>query len=211
VDLENFFPTVTYVRVRGYFIAMGYSYPVASSLALLMTEAVRQPVEVENERFYVPIGPRHCVQGAPTSPGICNAIFLKADRRIAGLAKSMGFVYTRYADDLTFSGPADHKVARSLVWRLEKLLTEEGFRVNAGKTSIRTRRGRQCVTGVVVNDVAGLSRQDRRKLRAMAHRLQANPGASPEDEARFKGKLAYLAMLNPAQAARFTPGSPSSH
>jgi Reverse transcriptase (RNA-dependent DNA polymerase) len=51
----------------------------------------------------------HCVQGTPTSPALCNALVMKLDRRIAGLARKFGVNYTRYADDLTFSGPLDHK------------------------------------------------------------------------------------------------------
>ena len=201
VDLADFFPTVTYARVRGYLIAIGYSYPVAASLALLLTEAERQPVEVDGTTFHVPVGQRHCVQGAPTSPGLCNAIFLKADHRIAGLARKFGFNYTRYADDLTFSGSANHDAARAMVQHLGRLLTEEGFTVNTAKTSIQTRRGRQSVTGVVVNDTAGLSRQERRRLRAMAHRLRHTDTPDPADVAHLEGKLNYLAMLNPAQAA----------
>ena len=50
-----------------------------------MTEAERQPVEVDGEVFHVPVGERHCVQGAPTSPGICNALLLRLDHRLAGL------------------------------------------------------------------------------------------------------------------------------
>jgi len=76
--------------------------------------------------------------------------------------------------------------------------------VNREKTSLASKGARQTVTGVVVNQVAGLSRQDRRRMRAEAHqrRLAEKSGkpVSAEAVARFEGKLAYLAMLNPAQA-----------
>jgi len=87
LDLKDFFPSVTFARVRGLLIAYGYSYPVATTLAVVMTEAERQPVEVDGTVFHVPVGERHCVQGAPTSPGICNALLLRLDHRLAGLAK----------------------------------------------------------------------------------------------------------------------------
>ena len=77
---------------------------MAAALAVLMTEAPRQPVAAEGKLYHVPTGPRVCVQGAPTSPGLCNAILLRLDRRLPGLARKHGFAYTRYADDLTFSG-----------------------------------------------------------------------------------------------------------
>lgn len=70
---------------------------------MLRTEVVRQSVEVEGRIYRVLLGERHCVQGAPTSPGICNALLRRLDHRLGGLARKLGFAYTRYADDLTFS------------------------------------------------------------------------------------------------------------
>jgi RNA-directed DNA polymerase len=102
LDLRDFFPNVTFARVRGLLIAYGYSYPVATTLAVLLTEAERQPVEVDGQVFHVPVGLRHCIQGAPTSPGLCNALVLRLDHRLAGLAKKQALSYTRYADDLIF-------------------------------------------------------------------------------------------------------------
>jgi retron-type reverse transcriptase len=138
------------------------------------------------------------VQGAPTSPGICNAILLRLDRRLAGLAKKRGLVYTRYADDLTFSGDVDLDVIHRFRTAATKLIEAEGFVVNRNKTRVMTSAARQSVTGVVVNKSLGLSRQERRRMRAMAHRLIQS---RKEDFSRFNGKLAYLQMLNPGQAA----------
>jgi RNA-directed DNA polymerase len=202
LDLKNFFPTVTAARVRGLLIAYGYGYPVATTLAVLMTEAERQPVQVDGKMFHVPIGPRHCVQGAPTSPGICNALLLRFDRRLAGLARKHGFAYTRYADDLTFSSAADASAARKLRVAIARIVREEGFIVNADKTRLMGRGTRQTVTGVVVNQVLGLSRQERRRLRATAHQLRTQGAAADPRLESFTGKLAYLEMLNPQQAAK---------
>jgi retron-type reverse transcriptase len=199
LDLESFFPSVTFARVRGFLISLGYGYPVATVLSTLMTACERQPVEIAGEVLHVPVGPRVCVQGAPTSPLICNAICLKLDRRLAGLAKKLGFEYTRYADDLTFSGDDAGKVAR-LHRIAREIIEDEGFRLNAKKTRILRRGRRQRVTGVTVNDVLGLSRKERRRLRAMAHRAQQNPEASVKR--RVAGHVAYLGMLNPEQAGR---------
>src|SRR5438093_3030981 len=63
-DIKDCFPTIHYGRVRGLLIALGYSYPVAAALAVLMTEAPRQPVAAEGKLYHVPTGPRVCVQGA---------------------------------------------------------------------------------------------------------------------------------------------------
>jgi retron-type reverse transcriptase len=205
LDLKDFFPSVTFARVRGLLIAYGYGFPVATTLAVLMTEAERQPVAVDDKVYHVPVGLRHCAQGAPTSPGLCNVITLRLDRRLSGLAKKHGFAFTRYADDLTFSGHAGPAAAQKLRIAATRIITEEGFTLNAGKTRAATQSSRQIVTGVVVNKDLGLSRQERRRLRAMAHRLRQQHAAGtapPEELAKFRGRLAYLRMLNPEQATR---------
>jgi RNA-directed DNA polymerase len=207
LDLKDFFPSVTCARVRGLLIAYGYSYPVATTLAVLMTEAERQPVEVNGTVFHVPVGQRHCVQGAPTSPGICNALLLRLDHRLSGFAKKHQLNFTRYADDLSFSGQMDRATAARFCVLIGRIVSEEGFVINRNKTKWMSQGSRQSVTGVVVNKTLGLSRQERRRLRAMAHRLkQKNSDTSGELHAKFQGKIAYLSMLNPAQAAPFKSG-----
>src|ERR1051326_9270357 len=101
-----------------------------------MTEAERQAVEVEGDIFRVPVGDRHCVQGAPTSPGICNALLLRLDRRLVGLAKRRGVSYTRYADDLSFSGEMDRNAAHKLRCVVRGVVAEAGFALNAANTRI---------------------------------------------------------------------------
>lgn len=202
LDLKDFFPSVTAARVRGLLIAYGYSFPVATTLAVLMTESERQPVEVDENIFHVPVGPRHCVQGAPTSPGLCNAMLLRLDRRLAGFAKKNALNFTRYADDLTFSGEMDRAAANRFRIAISRIIADEGFAVNTAKTRLMGRGNRQSVTGVVVNQILGLSRQERRRLRAAAHHLRTKTAATVT-AAEFQGKVAYLSMLNPAQAAPF--------
>ncbi|MEZ5325087.1 MAG: reverse transcriptase family protein [Verrucomicrobiales bacterium] len=201
VDLADFFPTVHFGRVRGYLIACGYSYPVATTLAVLMTEAERQPVEVDGTVYHVPVTPRYCVQGAPTSPGICNAIVRKLDNRLAGLARQFQFDYTRYADDLTFSGAEPNTVPR-LLKLIGNIVESEGFNVNAAKTRVMRKGRRQSVTGVTVNEVIGLSRKERRKLRAALHQQKLNGVPGDCTNQQLHGKLAYLHMLNPSQAMK---------
>jgi len=199
-DIKDCFPTIHYGRVRGLLIALGYSYPVAAALAVLMTESPRQPVAAEGKTYHVPIGPRVCVQGAPTSPGLCNAILLRLDHRLAGLARKHGFAYTRYADDLTFSGNDTKKIAK-LLKLIPEIVAEEGFTINAKKTRVMRAGRRQSVTGVIVNKEMGLSRQERRKLRAALHRESMSGDTDARERLRLQGKLAYLFMLNRHQAA----------
>jgi len=199
MDLADFFPTVTYPRVRGLLIALGYGYPVAATLAALMTESPRQPVEVDGVVYHVPVAPRHCVQGAPTSPGICNAVVVRLDRRLSGLARRAGFEYTRYADDITFSGRDPKRIGFLLVFA-RRVVESEGFVVNAAKTRVSRKGQRQVVTGVTVNDTLGLSRRERRRLRARIHRAQGTATHDPAEAAAIEGHLSYLHMLNPQQA-----------
>lgn len=198
LDLKDFFPSVTFQRVRGLLIACGYGYPVAATLAALVTESERQRVEVDGQVLHVPVGPRVCVQGAPTSPGLCNALVRRMDGRLSGVARSLGFTYTRYADDLAFSSDDVTKVD-ALIRRATRVINAEGFTVNGEKTRVMRRGNAQRVAGVTVNTARGLSRKERRALRAELHR-EKTKGATPEQRAATTGKLAYLHMLNPAQA-----------
>lgn len=195
LDLEDFFPTVTWARVRGLLISLGYGYPVAAALASLMTESERQPVTVDGQTFHVPVGDRVCVQGAPMSPGLCNAVTRKMDARLSGLSKKLGFTYSRYADDLTFSGD-DAKQIETLLNRATRIIHTEGFVVNGKKTRVMRSGNSQKVAGVTVNETLGLSRKERRKIRAALHQ------ATPEKRAQLEGTLAWVHMLNPEQAAK---------
>lgn len=205
LDLENFFPNLHVGRVRGLLVALGYAYPVAAGLAALMTESERQPVVADGETFHVPVGSRHAVQGAPTSPGLANALALRLDRRLAGLARAHGFAYTRYADDLAFSGD-DVATARKLLKRAESIVRAEGFRLNRAKTRVMTRASAQRIAGVTVNVAPGWSRTERRRLRAELHRARQATAPDASLWNRLRGKLAFVRMLNPAQAAKLGDG-----
>jgi hypothetical protein len=207
-DIKDCFPTIRMGRVRGLLLSLGYCYPVAAALAVLMTESPRQPVEAEGKLYQTPIGPRVCLQGAPTSPGLCNAILLRLDRRLAGIARKRGLAYTRYADDLTFSGPEAE--IRKLLGLVPKVVGEEGFEINRDKTRIMRQSGRQVVAGVIVNKDMGLSRKTRRKLRAALHQHKAGKIDDLAAGARLEGKIAYLHMLNPGQAARLRAPQPQA-
>src|SRR3954468_15286748 len=154
VDIKDFFPTVTLPRVKGVFRKAGYREEVATLLALLCTESPREVVEHEGQTLYVALGPRCLPQGAPTSPALTNTLGLRLDRRLGGLARKLGWRYTRYADDLTFSLPADHQGPPNLgklMGVVRRIVEEEGFGVNLEKTRVARKGGRQTVTGLVVN------------------------------------------------------------
>src|SRR6185436_17792305 len=97
LDLKDFFPSVTFPRVRGLFESVGYSPAAATILALLCTESPRMAVDHDGTRHWVAVAERALPQGACTSPAIANLVARKLDRRLAGAAKKLGWTYTRYA------------------------------------------------------------------------------------------------------------------
>src|SRR5258706_10782021 len=140
VDLKDFFPTITFPRVKGIYESLGYSPAVATVLALLSTEAPRREVEYSGKKYFVATGPRALPQGASTSPALSNLAAWTLDRRLGGVASKLGWTYTRYADDLTFSGdtlvPKGEKNPKSVAWVLaptRHLCEDEGFEGNEKK------------------------------------------------------------------------------
>ena len=216
LDLKDFFPSITFPRVRGVFIAHGYSYAVASTLALLCTEYDREPFDREGERFHVSVGPRHLVQGAPTSPALANLVAWRLDRRLTGLAAKYGFSYTRYADDLTFSGDNSAAVG-GLITNIRRIVADERFTLNDAKTRVARRSRRQIVTGLVVNDQVATPRQLRRRLRAMLHNAQrdargdgvagTSPALSGATFSRARGLVAFVNAVNPRACSATVGGA----
>ncbi|WP_431101607.1 reverse transcriptase domain-containing protein [Roseateles noduli] len=173
LDIKDFFPTVTFPRIKGVFRGLGYDERVATMLALLCSENPCDELEVDGERFFVGGKGRDRVlpQGAPTSPMLTNVLCRKMDRRLQGLADKLGFTYTRYADDLTFSasGEGAAKVG-TLLRQARHVLLDEGFTPHPDKQRVMRAGSRQEVTGVVVNEKPSVSREERRKLRAALHK-----------------------------------------
>ena len=203
LDLKNFFPSVTFPRVRGLFQALGYSPAVASLLALLCTECPRRPMRYAGQRYHVAVGARSLPQGACTSPALANQVARRLDRRLSGLAKKYGWAYTRYADDLSFSAPRGKRGELApLMAAIRHIVADEGFALNPEKARVQRRGGRQEVTGVVVNDKLGLPRAEVRRLRAILHNAKRtgldaqNRDNLPHFRAWLEGKLAYLAMVD---------------
>jgi hypothetical protein len=209
LDLENFFPSIGFFRVRSVFARLGYSAAVATILALLTTECPRRKVAYAGRTYHVATGPRGLPQGACTSPGLSNQVARRLDRRLAGLARKMGLVYTRYADDLTFSGDgALNDRVGYLMARVRHIAQDEGFVVNHKKSRVLRRNAAQKVTGLVVNDKPSIARRELRRLRAILHRARRegldhqNRENRPNFRAWLAGKIAYVRMVRPEIGAR---------
>ncbi len=204
-DLTDFFPTITVQRVIGVFRQLGYSPAASTTLALLCTEAPRRKVTYAGKPLFVASGPRALPQGACTSPALSNLVARRMDSRLTGIATKLGFRYTRYADDLTFSASSDEGKVGYLLARIRHITQDEGFAVNEAKTRILRPGDRQTVTGIVVNERPGVPRDLVRRLRAILHRAQReglksqNRENHPHFEAWLRGMVAYVHMVNPKQ------------
>jgi retron-type reverse transcriptase len=209
LDLQGFFPSIGFPRVRRAFERLGYSPAVATVLALLCTECPRRLVRYAGTLYWVATGPRGLPQGACTSPALSNQVARRLDRRLQGLAKRLEVRYTRYADDLTFSGSAELPPRLGyLLARVRRIAEEEGFALNDKKTRVLRRHRAQVVTGLVVNERPGVSRKEVRRLRAILHRarhegLEAqNREGRPNFRAWLLGKIAYVKMARAEVGAR---------
>jgi len=214
LDLSDFFPTIQFGRVRGLFESIGYSPAVATIFALLCTESPRRKVTYDGTAYWVAVADRGLPQGACTSPAISNLVTRKLDRRLSGVTRKMGWTYTRYADDLTFStklqtgedGKKGRKDVGLLLSRIRHIVGEEGFAINPKKGRIQHSGGRQEVTGIVVNDKLSLPREDVRKLRAILHQAKKtgieaqNRDKIEHFDAYLQGKIAYVNMVDPEKA-----------
>ena len=208
LDLENFFPTIHWRRVKGLFRKAGYIEQVATLLALLCSEAPREEMNIKGQRYFVALGERALPQGAPSSPALTNHLCFRLDCRLSGLATKMGCQYSRYADDLTFSSKDSDLAIGQLIGAVKMIVGKEGFIVHNKKTRILRSGRRQKITGLVVNEAPGkpparVPRYFVRTLRAALHnREQGRPGKG-ESLVQLKGWIAYIHMTDPDRAKPF--------
>jgi retron-type reverse transcriptase len=206
LDLQDFFPTITYRRIRGVFRKLGYSEQVATILALLCSEPQTDAVELDGRTYHVARGERFLPQGAPTSPALTNLLCRRLDARLASVAAKLGFRYTRYADDLTFSasGESAANVGR-ILRRVRYVVTQEDLRVHPDKTRVWRHGRRQEVTGLVVNQRVNVSRPLLRRFRATLFQIEKDGpegkrwGNSPNVLSSLYGFANFIAMVDPAR------------
>ena len=189
VDIKGFFPNTTYSRVLTACMKVAggnLSVRGAKLLADICCYGGALPT------------------GAPTSPAIGNLVLRGADAAISKAASASGINYTRYADDLTFS---DDGAAKRIIPFVQRVLGEIGYELDAKKTHLYRRGRQQLVTNLVVNDRVNLRRSDRRRIRAAVERRCAGHEVTwhgkPMDDQSLHGRLALLAMIDPAPAANY--------
>lgn len=166
IDLEDFFPSINFGRVRGMFMANPYHQPekVATILAQICCVANMLP------------------QGAPTSPVVSNMICSKMDTQLQHLARETNSFYTRYVDDISFSTSLPNLPKSLAVIRkqetgeilevgkhLRHIVEKNGFRLNPDKVRLHTPERRQEITGLTVNKFPNVPRRFVNQIRAMLH------------------------------------------
>jgi len=215
LDLQGFFPSIGLPRVNGLFRRLGYPWAVARRLAGLCTTTTPASILL---RHLGPADPHdgrdlyrlpHLPQGAPTSPALANLAAWTLDLRLHGLARALDANYTRYADDLAFSG--DLRSATQLD-RFQKtaaaIVQDEGFRLNPEKTRVMPRSTQQRVTGIVVNAHCNPDRAAFDALKALLHNCtRTGPAAQnreglPDFHRNLQGRVAWVEHLNPARGAK---------
>ncbi|WP_394181273.1 reverse transcriptase family protein [Yoonia maritima] len=197
-DLQDFFPSIQSMRVLGLFRRLGYPASVAQMLTGLCTTATPGRVLAglppqQRQQMRVP----HLPQGAPSSPALANLIAFTLDRRLAGLAGSIGAIYSRYADDLTFSG--DIGIARILMNAVPQIVKDEGFVMNPAKTRVSHLSERQTVTGLVVNQHVNISRRQYDQIKATIHALRRPDDPRRADRAfclSLVGQIDWVCTVN---------------
>ncbi len=164
IDLKDFFPSINFGRVRGLLMAKPYNCTeeVATVLAQICCYDNQLP------------------QGCPTSPIISNMICSKLDSQLQRLAKKHQCIYTRYADDITFSTSRFKFPQRLALFSIEydaiflgkeltQIIQDNGFAINESKIRLQSRYGHQEVTGITVNEKLNINRKYIRRIRAILH------------------------------------------
>jgi hypothetical protein len=227
MDLRDFFPSLQIGRVQALFRMAGYPERVADLLGGLCTNAAPRDVwstaskDAPCSADSFAIDPlalfdarhryawMHLPQGAPTSPALANLCAYRVDCRLSGLAQAADAVYTRYADDLAFSGnEAFDRCVERFAAQAAAILLEEGFEVHHRKTRIMRRGVRQYLAGVVTNERVNVVRADFDRLKAtLTNCLKHGPVSQnrerhPDFRGHLAGRVAFVAMINPQKGAR---------
>jgi RNA-directed DNA polymerase len=213
LDLKDYFLMTPLARAHGLFRSLGYPWKVTRYLTSLCSVSTpdwilvtEPPLSWTTRQLY---RSRHIPQGAPTSPAIANLCSYRFDARLSGFARASGLRYSRYADDLVFSGDRlapNHR--QQALHCIGEIVENEGYRVNPAKTKIQPSSARQTVMGIVVNKHTNLDRTSFDQLKAtlfncVRHGAQSqNKNAHPDFRAHIEGRVGWAEQLNPQRGRK---------
>ena len=185
IDLKDFFPSIPIGRIINYFRSIGYVPEIAYFLASVCCLDEALP------------------QGAATSPTLGNIILRQMDRRLVGLSKKHSVTFTRYADDLAFSGDA---ISSQFIESVEQIIDEDGFSINPEKKLLISANRRKILAGIdITSGKSRVPREFRRQTRLDAHlAMKFGPVEYILQRRRIHnpllvlaGKLAYWLQVEP--------------
>jgi len=207
MDLQNFFPSFRFARVRALFRTMGFPETVADLLGGICTTIT--PAEIWKKLEDEGYARRHLPQGSPSSPALANLGAYRMDCRLRGLAASAGADYTRYADDLAFSGNAEfERHVESFSAHAAAIVLEEGFSVQHRKTRIMRQGVRQHLAGLVTNQKLNIARRDFDELKAILTNCvrlgpeSQNRARHSDFRAHLDGRICFVEKVNPEKGSR---------
>ena len=212
-DLTGFFASIPAGRIWNLLRVAGLPEGVAHTITgLTTTVAPLAVVQAHRTRLDPATRARlrvpHLPVGAPTSPALANLLCYALDRRLDGLARRFGARYTRYVDDLAFSGGPYLRARRSrFIDLVGEIVRAEGFVLNDRKTVVLGDAGRQALLGTVINERPMLPRPERDALRALLHNC-ATHGWRSQSRGRddfadhVRGRVARAAWLDPASGTK---------
>lgn len=184
IDLEDFFPTITQKQVFKVFKALGYNNTIAVALSNTCTYNGTLP------------------QGSPCSPKLANLVSWRLDIRIQGFVGKRGITYTRYADDLSFSGLHPLKVVQ-VIPMIKKIISDENFKINTDKTRIAGSSRAKVVTGLVIAGTEfGIGKKKYKDVRAKIFHLTLP--AEQNNHKLLKEVCGWLAYLKSVDKKRLT-------
>lgn len=183
IDITDFFPSIKFSQVENIFKGFGFPDKVNHQLTALCCLNSSLP------------------QGAPTSPILSNLVFKPADIKLSELAEDWHCNYTRYADDLAFSG--SRVFTKDDKSKVAEILKEFRLSINERKSRIIGQGGRQMIAGVVVNQFALPPRILRRRWRATFHRVSCHPKEFKARLSSLAGTIAFVNQFSPETASKY--------
>lgn len=183
LDLKDFFPTITDKQVFNIFKTIGYNNLISTVFTNICTYEGRLP------------------QGSPCSPYLANLSAWTLDLRIQGYVGKRGISYTRYADDLSFSGLNPSKIIK-IIPMIKIIIDDENFIVNPKKTRIASSSRAKTVTGLLINeDSVGIGKHKYKDIRAKIHYLTLPK--EQKNEELLNHVSGWLSYLNSVDKVRF--------
>ncbi len=215
IDLQDFFPSIKRSRIHNIFRYLGYNEVVARALTAIVSTRACARITNQGREYNLQTNAMkayqsdHLAQGSPTSPALANLAAFNLDLRLSALAQSADVQYSRYADDLTFSGDFKSGLGTHRFYRtICAIVLSEGFVVNFRKTRWMTQSEKQYVTGLVLNNGQNVTRKEYDTLRAILTNAMRfglatqNRSNLPDFRSHLLGKIAFIAQTNASRGTK---------